>query len=54
VLRAAAQVLQEAQAQAAGGLMIGGLSVSHMAHLGGALAGVLLVLLLRAIPDGEE
>lgn len=47
------QVLSEAKAQAAGGLMIKGLAVSHVAHLGGALAGVLLVLLVRMLPEGE-
>lgn len=30
------------------------LQVSHLAHLGGALAGVLLVLLLRGLPDAED
>lgn len=46
------QVLSEAKAQAAGGMMLaGGLAVSHVAHLAGALAGVLLVMLLRAIPE---
>jgi membrane associated rhomboid family serine protease len=47
------QVLSEVKAQAAGGLALGsgGLAVSHVAHLAGALAGVLLILLLRAIPD---
>lgn len=48
------QVLSEARAQAAGGTMIGGVSVSHVAHLAGALAGVLLVALLRAIPEPSE
>ncbi|KAF6257841.1 rhomboid-like protease [Scenedesmus sp. NREL 46B-D3] len=47
------QVLQEAQAQAAGGLSIGGLQVGHIAHLGGALAGVLLVWLLSKLPDPD-
>jgi membrane associated rhomboid family serine protease len=47
-----AQVLSEARAQAAGGAVLaGGLSVSHVAHLAGALAGVLLVALLRAVPE---
>jgi membrane associated rhomboid family serine protease len=46
------QVLSEARAQVAGGTMLaGGLAVSHVAHLAGALAGVLLVMLLRAIPE---
>lgn len=45
------QVTQEVQAQVAGGTTIGGLQVGHLAHLGGALAGVLLVLALRSVPD---
>jgi membrane associated rhomboid family serine protease len=45
------QVMNEAAAQASGGLVMGGLSVSHLAHLGGALAGVVLVLALRALPE---
>lgn len=45
------QVLGEARAQAAGGTLMGGLAVSHVAHLAGALAGVLLVLSLRAVPE---
>ncbi|KAI8469908.1 MAG: hypothetical protein J3K34DRAFT_459159 [Monoraphidium minutum] len=48
------QVIQEVQAQAAGGLVVGGLQVGHLAHLGGALAGVLLVLALKAVPDPGE
>ncbi|KIY94446.1 hypothetical protein MNEG_13515 [Monoraphidium neglectum] len=47
------QVLSEAQAQVAGGLTIGGLQVGHLAHLGGALAGVLLVLALKSVPDPD-
>lgn len=31
--------------------MVGGMSVSHVAHLGGALAGVLLVWLLHQVSD---
>lgn len=46
--------MQEAAAQVSGGLTIGGLQVGHLAHLGGALAGVLLVLALKAIPDPDE
>lgn len=48
------QLLQEVTAQAA--VMSGrGLSqVSHVAHLGGALVGVLLVLLLSRLPDNPE
>lgn len=30
------------------------MQVGHIAHLGGALAGVLLVWLLSRIPDPEE
>ncbi|KAL6761309.1 rhomboid-domain-containing protein [Haematococcus lacustris] len=45
------QVLGEVKAQLGGGsLMAGGLKVSHLAHLGGALAGVLLVALLTRVP----
>jgi membrane associated rhomboid family serine protease len=32
-------------------MVIGGLAVGHIAHLGGALAGVLLVLALKSVPD---
>lgn len=35
----------------AGGSMVGGMAVSHVAHLGGALAGVLLVVLLHQLSD---
>lgn len=45
------QVLQEAKHQAAGGLMIGGMAVGHVAHLAGALAGVLLVLAISRLPE---
>lgn len=47
------QVLNEARAQVAGGTVLPGtgIAVSHVAHLTGALAGVLLVMLLRAIPE---
>ncbi len=34
------QVLDEMKSQAMGGVVMGGLQVSHLAHLGGALAGV--------------
>lgn len=47
------QVLQEAKMQAVGGIKVGGLAVGHIAHLGGALAGVLLVWLLSKIPDPD-
>jgi hypothetical protein len=45
--------VQEAKAQVAGGLTVGGLQVAHIAHLGGAFAGVLLVWLLTQIPDPD-
>ncbi|KAF5835352.1 hypothetical protein DUNSADRAFT_7518 [Dunaliella salina] len=49
------QVLSELKSQMRGGLTLaGGLQVSHLAHLGGALAGVLLVLLLQRLPAGDE
>lgn len=45
------QVLQEARSQALGGTVTaGGASVGHVAHLGGAAAGVLVVLLLSRLP----
>lgn len=47
------QVLSEASAQAAGGMRVGGLAVGHIAHLGGALAGVLLVWALSKLPDPD-
>jgi len=48
------QVMSEMQAQVAGGTMVGGLAVGHIAHLGGALAGVLLVMALRSVPEPTE
>ncbi|KAK9798160.1 hypothetical protein WJX73_002057 [Symbiochloris irregularis] len=50
------QVIQEVQAQASKGVGLGaqqiaGVQVGHIAHIAGALAGVLLVLLLSRIPD---
>jgi hypothetical protein len=48
------QLLDELKAQAGGGLMLGGLQVSHIAHLAGAMAGVLLVLLLTRLPTGDK
>lgn len=48
------QVTEEVKNQAAGGLVVGGMAVSHWAHLGGALAGVLLVLLLHKIPEDDS
>lgn len=47
------QVLEEAKSQAAGGVTIGGMSVGHIAHLGGALAGVMLVYLISKIPEAD-
>ena len=44
------QVGAEVAAQAAGGSAVGGVAVGHLAHLGGALAGVLLVTALRQLP----
>lgn len=48
------QVLEELKHQVGGGLVLGGMQVSHMAHLGGAMAGVLLVLLLHRLPGDKE
>lgn len=48
------QVLEEAKNQVAGGLMMGGMAVSHVAHLAGAAVGVLLVVLIQNLPDSEE
>eukprot|EP00197_Chlamydomonas_leiostraca_P014666 CAMPEP_0202868426 /NCGR_PEP_ID=MMETSP1391-20130828/10874_1 /ASSEMBLY_ACC=CAM_ASM_000867 /TAXON_ID=1034604 /ORGANISM="Chlamydomonas leiostraca, Strain SAG 11-49" /LENGTH=234 /DNA_ID=CAMNT_0049548599 /DNA_START=244 /DNA_END=948 /DNA_ORIENTATION=+ len=49
------QVLEEVAAQVGGGkVMAGGLAVSHLAHLGGALAGVLLVLALGMLPGAGD
>lgn len=47
------QVLREAKMQALGGSMAngGGAMVGHVAHLGGAAAGVLVVLLLSRLPQ---
>lgn len=47
---------QEVQAQASKGVGLGaqqiaGVQVGHIAHLAGALVGVLLVVLLSRIPD---
>ncbi|PNW71689.1 hypothetical protein CHLRE_16g664801v5 [Chlamydomonas reinhardtii] len=44
------QVLEEAKNQATGGLVLGGLAVSHVAHLAGAAVGVALVLALSKLP----
>lgn len=48
------QVLDEVGHQVRGGLVMGGLHVSHIAHLGGALAGVLLVALLQRLPQPKD
>lgn len=45
------QLTQEVHAQAAGGTVVGGINVSHIAHLGGAAAGGLLVLMLLMLPE---
>ncbi|KAK9820008.1 hypothetical protein WJX72_005045 [[Myrmecia] bisecta] len=46
------QVLQEVQAQAAisTGKVIAGQQIGHLAHLGGALAGVIIVFMLSRLP----
>lgn len=51
-----AQVIEEGQKQFFGGLAVGvgKMKVSHVAHLSGALAGVLLVLLLHRLPSGNN
>ncbi|GMH37286.1 hypothetical protein BSKO_05159 [Bryopsis sp. KO-2023] len=45
------QLVGEIKMQAAGGAWVGGNQISHVAHLGGAAAGVLLVLLLSRLPE---
>ncbi|CAK0784812.1 hypothetical protein CVIRNUC_008016 [Coccomyxa viridis] len=45
------QVLQEVKSAQAGGLAIAGAKVGHVAHLGGALMGVLLILALSRLPE---
>jgi membrane associated rhomboid family serine protease len=49
------QVLQEVSMVSSGkaGLVAAGMSVGHWAHLGGAAAGVLLVLLLNKLPSSD-
>jgi len=47
------QVMQETAALASGGTTVGGMSVGHWAHLGGAVGGVLLVLMLSRLPKEE-
>lgn len=44
------QLLQEAMSMKAGSTVIAGHRVGHVAHLGGALAGVVLVYLLSRLP----
>ena len=43
--------LQEVRSAQAGGLAIAGAKVGHVAHLGGALMGVLLILALSRLPE---
>ena len=43
--------LQEVKSAQAGGLAIAGAKVGHVAHLGGALMGVLLILALSRLPE---
>lgn len=45
------QLLTEARHQVTGGIVVGGMPVSHIAHIGGAVAGVLLVMLLSKVPE---
>ena len=48
------RVLSEVRSQALGGTVTGaGSTVGHVAHLGGAAAGVLLVLLLSRLSPAE-
>jgi len=55
------QVMTEVKSQAAvattsklGAMVAGGVQVSHVAHLGGAMMGVLLVLLLSRLPEKQD
>ncbi|GHP03599.1 hypothetical protein PPROV_000235400 [Pycnococcus provasolii] len=48
------RVRDEVRNQVAGGATLAGLPVGHVAHLGGALAGVVLVLALNGLPSGDE
>ena len=43
-------MMQEAMSMKAGSAVIAGHRVGHIAHLGGALAGVMLVYLLSRLP----
>ncbi|CAD7702513.1 unnamed protein product [Ostreobium quekettii] len=47
------QVVREIQNHVAGGVATAGGQVNHLAHLCGALAGAILVLLLRQLPEPE-
>jgi len=49
------QVMTEVASQAAvtGKMVAGGVSVSHVAHLGGAMVGVLLVLAMSRLPEAK-
>lgn len=44
-------MLQEVASAQGGGAMIAGTKVGHIAHLGGAMMGVLLILLLHRLPE---
>ena len=44
------QLMDEMRHQVVGGVSMQGMQVAHVAHLGGALAGVLLVLALSRLP----
>ncbi len=49
--------MAETAAVMSGGTTVGGpggLSIGHWAHLGGAVGGVLLVLLLSRLPKGDD
>ena len=56
MLSSQVDVVQEAHLQAAGwgkASLPGGVQIGHIAHLAGALAGVILVVLLSRIPSGS-
>eukprot|EP00210_Caulerpa_lentillifera_P008428 g8040.t1 len=48
-----ATVLQEVNLQLKGGAITASGSVGHLAHLGGALVGVIFILLLKQLPDPD-
>lgn len=48
------QVMTEVVSLGSGGATVGGMAVGHWAHLGGALGGVGLVLLLSRLPKASE